>query len=249
MPRKTTRKITPKAIVIIVGLVFVLGIVLSTIILLKQQDSDSVNITNVSKYTSGKAQNDKLLKMIRQALFAAVKNTSGRDDITSDDIKDAMIRDNSYLQSYDDNTDTNKVEFIVDIASFKQSYRAYYEWESDKNTQDEDEYIGEYGSVTLECLPKDLLIYGDFKCIDESTPVAEGGSYDPILEHLPYDATSWNIYAAIENDKIVLHVNMAGASMHVFITEEEYEEMVRQWFNEIGLDYDGYIVDYSWSRN
>jgi hypothetical protein len=241
-------KIKPSTIALIIAAGFIIGVVILTIIFAGSQTDDSVEIVNISKNTNGQSRNDKLLGMIKEALFVAIKNASGRDEITANDIKDAAVRDNSYKQSYDTATKTNKVEFMVDIASFKQSYQVYYEWQSNKANTDS-QYVGEYGTVALKCPSKDLLIYGEFKCIDENTPVSEGGSYDPILKYLPYDAASWSMQSAYEDKKIVLYVSMMGPSMHVFITEDEYKSMVREWFGQIGLDYHNYTINYSWNDN
>jgi sulfur relay (sulfurtransferase) DsrF/TusC family protein len=123
---------------------------------------EELQISNLSTYTKGKASDKDTLFQIKHSLYELVQRNT-KEPIKSNSIDDVMIRDKSYNQKYDEKNHTHYVEFIVDIASIKQSYLVNYQWSS--ATATEDDGIAQYGNM-VSCLPDDQLKYGTFHCQD-----------------------------------------------------------------------------------
>ncbi|MBQ3352759.1 hypothetical protein IJG89_00175 [Candidatus Saccharibacteria bacterium] len=74
------------------------------------------------------------------------------------------IREGSLISKYYEDANINYVNFIVDIPSIEQSYRAAYVWSDKKNN----EYISPNVNVAVTCLNEDEMIYDDFGCKNDS---------------------------------------------------------------------------------
>jgi hypothetical protein len=110
-------------------------------------------------------------------------------------IKDALIRDGSNSQKNEKGVYTG--DYIVDIASIKQSYQVTYLYSKD------DSKMGG-NPIVVSCLPKDKLIYGEFNCKDivskQASPHAE------ILRYLPYQNFSFKLSPdATQNEKLTIN--------------------------------------------
>ncbi|PID33179.1 hypothetical protein CR969_02045 [Candidatus Saccharibacteria bacterium] len=146
-------------------IIFLLIVIVSVVFYLSQPKEnpygEELTISNLSDYTKGKFQDPDALNKIKHELFKQVKRNSNTD-IQNDSVKDIMVRDGSFSQTYDNSRKYNLVEMIVDIESLKQSYLVNYEWAGEGG---KDDGFGQYG-ILVSCLPVDQLIYGDFDCQD-----------------------------------------------------------------------------------
>lgn len=79
-----------------------------------------------------------------------------------------MIRDNSLKQTYDDKEFIYTTDFIVDLPSFKQSYRVHDKYYMVPHRHDDDY------TLLVTCPHPEDLIYPSFKCTDRIKQ--EGGT-------------------------------------------------------------------------
>jgi hypothetical protein len=77
-------------------------------------------------------------------------------------VADAVIRSGSYRQTREG--DTYHTEFIVDIASLRQSYRVANRYFAD-GMSDDSLYTYDY-ATTVTCPDPSELVFGDFGCVD-----------------------------------------------------------------------------------
>lgn len=114
----------------------------------------SIEITNFKNIVTNGPIN--LESSVNNMLYKIVIDNKGSiNRFTS-----ATIRDNSTIKSYDENTKVTSVNFIVDLPNIKQSYQVNYNYLIENNS-----FNSGY-PISISCLPKSKLIYGDFKCKD-----------------------------------------------------------------------------------
>jgi hypothetical protein len=205
-----------------------------------------VNIANIPEQNKGENQDIEWLDRIKVELLRLAKTNSGNYDLVATDITDATIRQGSYVQNYDNTTDTTSVDFIVDIPSLKQSYRAHYEW-TNIVTQEGGLVDPERGMKMLQCLPTSQLIYSDFKCKDQMVEQYGWPYYDEILEHLPYHgASTYYIYPARTTSNkplLVIHLNTTESNSTLSIRyKNEALSQIRAW----GFDPSNYDVNFEY---
>lgn len=114
-----------------------------------------------SERTSIDSIPDAIPEEIRALITASLYNTIKLNDSTPPD-GGAIIRNNTFNSTYDQSTNVHSGNFIVDINSIKQSYKAQFEWSDDKNNS----FLSGY-QVVITCLsPEDTIIFPDFNCVD-----------------------------------------------------------------------------------
>ncbi len=163
---------------VVIGIIFIFICVASILLYMFQPKEnpygEELSINNLSDYTKGKAINADATNRINHELYKQIKRNSSQE-IANNSIKDIIVRDESFIQTYDQERKAHLVEMIVDIESLKQSYLVNYEWH-DKGVKDDG--LGQYG-VLVSCLPVDQLIYGDFECQDLGSDMR--GSTEPYV--------------------------------------------------------------------
>lgn len=159
-------------------------------------------------------------------------------------VGDAVIRDKSYIDNYDSLTDLHHASFIVDIESIKQSYIAYYEWSDNAENPNLSGY-----PVTIDCLPKNLLKYGDFGCMPFGTST-DTPAADVITRYLPYHVESkFEITSAATEDsgktKLTVEAYMPGgmAEMPPELLAQ-YSAEINAWIKSKELDETKYSLDF-----
>ncbi len=94
--------------------------------------------------------------LIKQNLFETI--AMNFPDSNPTDITDVKIREGSFNQDFDDQTQIYSTSFIVDIPSIRQSYEI-------TDSYSPTESLADYATLVL-CLDDNDLIYGPFDCMD-----------------------------------------------------------------------------------
>lgn len=234
-------KILINSILLIMALVISVSAIY-IIIESKNSYGDSIKISNLDKYTKGRPKNKKSLDFIEYSLLNTVNNNL-KEDVIGKSIQDALVRDKSFSQSFNDNTKVHEVKFIVDIKSLNQSYDISYQWsETDNNTN-----LDEYGTL-VKCLKKDKLIYGDFKCKDSISEIS--GIPDPIFEFLPYSTPNYRITYNLDYRSIDIEILTSAADEreNPEAAIASYQQEAKEWIRSKGLDPNNYNIGYSVTR-
>jgi len=95
--------------------------------------------------------------VIEQNLTLILRSNGVTDDNT---IEDVIIRDGSYIQTFDEDVGIHVTFFLIDIPSLRQTYQVWNDWIalSDRPSNFDD------GTTRVLCPdPKDL-IFGEFPC-------------------------------------------------------------------------------------
>ena len=125
----------------------------------QNEKPNPINITNFDTVVKNLPSTERAT--LETILASTIKqNTSANITLTS--VKDATIRDGTYVQNYDSQKYVYSTQFIVDIPSLKQSYKI-----TDKYSPLPPEQSGlfDYTQLVL-CPSQDELIYGSFNCKD-----------------------------------------------------------------------------------
>jgi hypothetical protein len=242
-----------KILVIFAVVAIVLLIVVAAISLLSKDQAEEeidtrgkVDISNITEYTEDKPQNTYWLNSVEEELLRLVRVNSGQPNLKASDITDAAVRKDSFNQTYNGTTDINAVDFIVDVPSMKQSYRAHYEWAS--KTLNEANSDPNRGMNMLKCPMSNQLKYGEFKCTDAVTTETGWPYYDDILEYMPYYSDSYYIYAGrATGSKPVVLVHIGAVATDTSLTKQYTDEALNQikaWSKnptdyDIKYEYDG----------
>ncbi len=110
-----------------------------------------INITNLSTYSSNSDPNTRLSAQKTLYRYA----TSMKSDKME---YDAIVRENTFSQSLDENLGIYTDRMIIDIPDLKQSWGLEYRW-SNRNGV----IIGDF--VYPKCLDDSQLIYEKFECV------------------------------------------------------------------------------------
>lgn len=201
-----------------------------------------MEISNLDEFTSGKPTNRDTLNYIKYALYNVISDNTDRE-LENNEIKDIMVRPDSFSQDYNETTKIHSVHFIVDIESLRQSYDVKYEWASSKPNDN----LSEYGTV-VTCLPVDQLIYGDFGCQDMFT--AEKQVVDPIINHLPQSTLGYEITSgAWDGERLTLNIKITLSASDERIGADEavasYKAQATAWIRSVGFDPNNYTLNYS----
>ncbi len=222
--------------VILIIILSILGIYNNS----KNKYGDSLEIINLNSYINGKPQDKNTLDFIKHNLLETIQYNVNYK-INNNSIKDISVRDGSFLQKYDQQLDVNSVNFIVDIASIKQSYSVSYQWSKDNNNQN----IIENENITLvSCLSVDNLIYGDFNCKDKNS--TEKSNSNLIIQYLPYSTTNYIITADTINGKIILNIAIILNSNEPNnkIAVDSYKQDAINWIKSKNINPDDYSINY-----
>lgn len=162
-------------------------------------------------------------------------------------VGDAFIRSGSYEESFETETSLRYGTFLVDIESFKQTYRVQFNYSSDETN------LNNRGNAsTVTCPQENELRFGEFKC---STFISRESTVDaPIIQHLPYRSISFNVYGIQENQNVPLilyaELNIPASSLSGSVenrrqTVTVYKRDVVNWIASKGFSTEDYQVFYS----
>ena len=106
--------------------------------------------------------------LIETILYGTVENNSPDEDMSK--VKDVVIREGSYKQTYDEQTQIYDTKFLVDIPSLKRTYQI-----TDKFSflPREESNLYDYTTLVL-CPEEDQLIFGKFECTDRLKAESNG---------------------------------------------------------------------------
>ncbi len=203
-----------------------------------RKPQDSVEISGIGAITAPEDRKKAISKALYNVLRASIPNNKIIN------IKDVVVRESSYGDNYDPLIDIHRSSFIIDIKSVRQSYVVYYEWSGNSKNPNISGY-----PVTIQCLPKELLIYGEFNCMavmksDDTSPV------DIINRYLPYHVESkykiTGVATGTDNTP-VLTVEAYMPGWMAKMTPEllaQYTTEIQAWVKSKGLDPNNYKINY-----
>ncbi len=229
-----------------------LGIILVVVMIIaalnktnKNQFGEYITIQNYDQKVKNVSSGVK--DAIQTSLYKIVKKNSA-DTFNASTVGDATIRESSDSQKYDASKLVYSGNFIVDIASIKQSYQAQYSY-SPSNTID----VG--GSpVVLSCPSTDKLKYGDFNCKDAFSNQVD--QVDAIMQYLPYENFDFKISpdATIPGQALTLVVQLripnsalAGNATSKAAAITLYKKEVTDWIQSKSLDPSRFTIMYDYS--
>jgi len=240
---------SPKKAILIISVSFIalVGILSAVYMYFNNNSTNShgeyLDIENIDEYTQGKPSDEDTLDYIKHALFTTV-NLNTDQPVESRSITDIVVREGSFSQKYDEDRSIHTVEFIVDIESLKQSYRASYQW-SDENRYSE--HIDEWGTA-VRCLPVDELIYGDFDCRDLFTEMSSVNGDSKLESILPHRSEFYTIrsYPGEGDGHAVISIqimsnNNSERTQKRFNT---YKKEATDWLESQDIELDTYTIEY-----
>lgn len=236
---------------VLAGLVFLAVTVVISIIywsLSSGQKGGYLDISNLDKYTRGKPSDKDTLDYIKRSLYTTV-NLNLREPVASNSVKDILVRDGAFHQEASETKSAHIVTFIVDIESLKQSYQVNYSWPYDKNRGSDN--IDER-AVGVLCLPRDKLVFGDFKCKDLFTE--EEVAPDPIFQYLPHSTLDYSVTydSEAERKTLVIDIKTSAGDERVDpkAAIEAYQNEARQWLDSLeGINAKDYVIHWTYSRS
>lgn len=248
MAPKISMKKTALILAIVTG-VFVLVSV--GILMYKGQKNifgDEVAISNLEDITLGrqKPTSKEVIDAVQSELLDTI-NLNSRQTIIGSDVKDAIIRGDTYNQSYDENTGIYTVSFIVDIESLGQSFAGNYQWEKGTKSL---EKIDEWG-INIRCLPKEKLIYEDFQCKDMFSVMGGGG--EAIIKYLPHSTLNYRIVLDPSQPQpytlnVTISTTAADERDDANAAINGYKKQILEWIQSIGFDPQDYSINYIYNR-
>ncbi len=146
----------PRVVIGVIGgiIIIILGFILAGLLRTNPYGKE-IRIDNLSSVYTNMPQSQK--DSIYSGLYNVVKlNVPEGYEIPE---SGAVVRNGTSKQEFDEETNIYTGEFIVDIASIKQSYRVWFEW----SPYEKNPYLGGY-AVVVTCLPQDLQIYNSWTC-------------------------------------------------------------------------------------
>ena len=238
------------AFIAVLTVLVVLVIVIGTLV--TQRDTNKfgkfIKIQNYSNEVENLSP--EMRESMESYLYTVVKMNVG-PNVEPEKIKDAVIREDTAKQAYDGRTSVYAGNFVIDIESIKQSYRASYEYLRNKDMRDIANISG--NPVAITCLPENQLKFGVFKCQDIVGKQASG--FDDILKYLPYQNFSYKITPnAVENEgKLTLEVELTIPQSDLVGPESSrrevvamYKKQVTDWVASKGVDDSEYIYEYNY---
>lgn len=190
-----------KRLIIIGFIVFVIILTICSVLLaLRNPFGEEMTIANLSSQTKGRPLNRNTLQLIQHDLYNTIRqNYTGNVRIADNSLSDILVRDGSYSESYNQQTKTHSVSFIVDIASIKQSYRVSYIYSSENNVNESGE--NQYDNA-VHCLPQDQMIYGYFYCNDVFTQMNNSNTPRLSINWASTDESGNTVFGQLENSEI-----------------------------------------------
>lgn len=227
-------------------------IVLSFLITFLSRDSGENQYgkrIRIQNYTGVQKTPPTELRDTTESFLYTVTQLNNSETLNSAKISDAVIRSDSSTSEYSDKTATLDGEYIVDIASLKQSYRVQFSYSNQvMNTNTSS------SPVIVSCLPINKLKYGDFKCTD--LMAQESGVNSAILPYLPYQNYSFKIVPLVESGKITLNVTLTIPAIDLkgdISSRQEvvslYKNEVLKWIRSKDDDPSNYTIVYNYDDN
>lgn len=211
----------------------------------KNPYGNQLEIVNLDKYLAGKQNDNDSLNYIKHNLYTAI-NLNTHPAVKNNSVKDILVRNESFSDTYDSTKHVYTIHFIVDIKSLKQSYRVQYQWVTNPTYgPNKDDY-----GTQVTCLPLSELIYGDFHCKDARILEQGLDNYDPVGLLLPYHVESkYKITSYTKvGGSVVLYVDAYAPGWVVKLdqaTLNGYTEDIKAWLKKNGLNPDKYIIHYT----
>ena len=238
----------PKRRIIIVAVaVLVVFFIYWIFISLKNPYGDELTVANLGTYMSGKPSDKNSIQSMQHNLFRVV-NMNNKNKIQSGSVKDILIRDQTYSQTYDASKDLHKVHFVVDSKSLQQTYRVALQWVGNQKNIGN---LEEYGSG-VTCTSLDLLVYKNFDCVDDRILETGKENYDPVAKILPhhvyskYEITDYTKGSA-DDKRTVLHVDVYIPRWMDTPDEQllsTYRKELTDWLVIKKLDPNNYVFDF-----
>lgn len=129
---------------------------------------------------------------------------------------------------------------ILDIPEAKQSWKVSFGWTSTKGNPQID-----LGTIKPTCLLASQLLYGDFECINVWSLITYGtDKYDPILKHVPYNGSSFDLAYDPETKTISATVLIRPNDANNPAVISNTEAAVPIWLQNEGLNPADYTIKY-----
>lgn len=205
--------------------------------------TDYVEIANLDRFTRWQKKDDATLYVVQHMLFNTI-NYNTHPPISTGQVTDALVRDNTFNQSFDKETEIYTVSFVVDIASLQQSYNIQYQWAQQGSGADLDEY-----GTLISCLDTDRLVYGAFNCRDDLSQ--ESTAPDAIYRFLPHTTLSTRVIAGTRDAegrlqlKATITLSAAEERGNTAAAIQRHQEQLDSWLRSTGLEPANYIFDYT----
>ena len=233
-----------KAAIILISLLAGLALIVGVIsMFLKSDENQFGKYITIQNYSSKVKNTPDSVKEATESYLYTVVVMNIDSSTNASKINDAFIREGSEKQNYAMNVYTGT--YIVDMASIKQSYLVTYTYSSDETK------LGG-NPIVVSCLPKEDLIYGEFKCTDlVSKQAAED---DGIIRYLPYENFSYKITPdATQGENLVLVVtldipqsDLKGNAASRAEVVAMYKKEVTDWITSKGIDPKRYVIQYNY---
>jgi len=241
-------QVNPQKKLLIITLSFVLLVILASAVYWyissrNNPEGDSLVIKNLDSYTQGKPSNKDTLNYIEHMLYTTV-NLNLNKPVKDKSIEDVMVRDGSFSQEYNQSKSVHTVKFIVDIQSLKQSYDVSYQWSANNKYSSG---LDEWGT-TVKCLPKDKLIYKDFKCRDMFSEMSTTADDPMLAKILPYEGDFYTIryYSGDKagNTIISIQIMITPTGERTKKQFDIYKKEAQDWLVSSGVNLDNYVLIY-----
>ncbi len=181
----------------------------------------------------------------RDATFTALYNTVqlnlDKDKIPANGAK---IRDQSFVDNFQENANIHYNTFIVDIESIQQSYYAQVSWSDDPEAN-----LGGY-PILFTCPTKEQLIYPEFNCTSliEQNKLTQLYNKYPIIDQLPQDISYYlNNYSTYVHYRITYETSEDEISIKLII--DDYSggnlENAKKKIRELDSKADQYPLEYN----
>ena len=172
---------------------------------------ESIKIDNFSYYFGGVSQ-DRRDQIEHNLYELVIWNGASADGVPK---SGAMVRDGTATYNYEKDNDLYRGEFVVDIATLKESYKVSFINPSDRSPAKDVSY-----QVNITCVPGSLQIYDFYNCRDMFTDnVSWGNEYQ--LDYTFGTNTSYRIRQIL--NKSVLETK---AEYNVAIVDETSMEKI-----------------------
>jgi len=204
--------------------------------------NEELQIANLNDFTNGKPTNKTVTDYIKHSLYLIV-NRNSESPVATNSVKDILVRQGSFSQTYNAEKDVHNVTMLVDSESLKQSYRLSYQWNNEPENRDN---LDQYGTMAT-CPTKEESKYSNFTCISLLSEEESAEPEDPILEFLPYSDSNYSVTYSPDAKKtlnVTIYTSAADERMDPNAAVASYEQAVRDWIVSVGLDPNAYTINY-----
>ena len=141
--------------IIIIAVVLLVMYIIGSIVYFIFQPTNKVAINNFDSVAIN------IPKIYKEKIFSSVYNISSNNSTVVTRFVSGEIRKDSFNEVVGVDSNTVNGSFIVDLKELKQSYLVTFSYYKDNSSILTSGY-----PISISCLPKSKLIYGDFKCKD-----------------------------------------------------------------------------------